>query len=346
MKKLQAAIVGASGYAGEELVRLLARHPHLELAALSSRSSAGKTLGDVIPGTPAAVRGLKFESITPDDLAARTDIDVTFLALPHGVAAEYAVPLRAAGKVVVDLSADFRLKSAEVYKEFYAHEHPAPHLLAQSVYAQPELHRDEIAKSDLLACPGCYPTSILLPLAPVLRAGVIDSASIVINSLSGASGAGKKADISLLFCEIQENMRAYSVPKHRHLSEIEQELTLAAGSRVTVTFIPHLIPLHRGMLSTITAKLTQTATAEEVTALLTKAYGHEPFVRVLPVGKIPEVVNVVRTNVCEISVQVDTRTGRLILLSAIDNLSKGASAQAVQAMNVRFGFPETSGLEI
>ncbi|PTY02003.1 N-acetyl-gamma-glutamyl-phosphate reductase [Verrucomicrobia bacterium LW23] len=344
---LRAAIVGASGYSGEELVRLLARHPRLELVAVASRRSAGKTLGEIVPGTPARVRELKFEDIQPADLVARKDIGVVFLALPHGVAAEYAVPLRAAGKVVVDLSADFRLRNAEVYKEFYGHDHPAPELLSKAIYAQPELHRAEIPQYDLLACPGCYPTSILLPLVPALRAGLIDPHSIVINSLSGASGAGKKAEISLLYCEINENMRAYSVPKHRHLSEIEQELATAAGTRVTVTFIPHLIPLHRGMLSTITARLkVPGATAADVTALYAKTYGNEPFVRVLPVGQVPEVKNIARTNVCEIAAQVDPRTDRLILLSALDNLSKGASSQAVQAMNIRFGFPESEGLDL
>ncbi|PAW78206.1 MAG: N-acetyl-gamma-glutamyl-phosphate reductase [Verrucomicrobia bacterium Tous-C9LFEB] len=342
MPTLRIAVVGASGYSGEELVRLVSRHPELQLTAITSRSSAGRPVGSVIPGLPASLEKLTFADIAPADLAGHAD--AFFLALPHGVAAEYAVPLRKAGKVVIDLSADFRLKSPEIYKEFYGHDHPAPELLKESVYALPELHRDAIKKTDLIACPGCYPTSILLALAPALKNGLIDPASIVINSLSGVSGAGKKADVSLLFAELNESMKAYSVPKHRHLSEIEQELSLLAAQNVVVTFIPHLVPLTRGMITTISAKVTRDLADKEVESLYAKYYTGEPFVMLKTDGTLPEVKRVVRSNLIEIATRLDVRTGRLLLFSAIDNLGKGAAAQAVQALNVRFGFEETMGL--
>lgn len=343
MPTLRIAVVGASGYSGEELVRLVSRHPELQLTAITSRSTAGQPVGSVIPGLPASLGSLTFANIPPAELADKAD--AFFLALPHGVAAEYALPLRKAGKVVIDLSADFRLKDPAVYKEFYGHDHPAPELLKESVYAQPELHRAEIKKSDLIACPGCYPTSILLALAPALKNGLIDPETIVINSLSGVSGAGKKADVSLLFTELNESMKAYSVPKHRHLSEIEQELSLLAGKSVVVTFTPHLVPLSRGMLTTITAKATRSLADADVAALYQKYYADEPFVFFKTDGTLPEVKRVARTNSIEIASRFDVRTGRLLLFSAIDNLGKGAAGQAVQALNVRFGFKETTGLE-
>jgi N-acetyl-gamma-glutamyl-phosphate reductase len=343
MPTLRVAVVGASGYSGEELVRLVARHPELQLTALTSRSLAGRLVGETVSGLPRSDAKLTFVDVTPADLPSRAD--VFFLALPHGVAAEYALPLRKAGKVVIDLSADFRLKDPAVYKEFYGHDHPAPELLKESVYAMPELHRAEIKKSDLLACPGCYPTSILLALAPALKNGLIDPDTLVINSLSGVSGAGKKADINLLFVELNENMKPYSVPKHRHLSEIEQELSLLASRPVVVTFVPHLVPLSRGMLTTISAKLAKPAAAAEINALYQNFYQNEPFVSVKDKDSLPEARHVTRTNSIEIATRVDPRTGRLLLFSAIDNLGKGAAGQAVQALNVRFGFGETTGLQ-
>jgi N-acetyl-gamma-glutamyl-phosphate reductase len=342
MATLRAAIVGASGYSGEELVRLLASHPGVTLSALTSRQYAGQLVRDVVPGLPKSIE-LSFEDLSPDQVASRCD--VAFLALPHGVSSTFAVPLRSAGKTVIDLSADFRLKDAAVYQEFYAHAHPAPTLLAESVYALPELHRAEIKVSNLLASPGCYPTSILLALAPALRAGWIDPATIVINSLSGVSGAGKKAEVSLLFGELNENMRAYGVPKHRHLSEIEQELSLIAGKKVTVTFLPHLVPLMRGMLSTITATLLKPLTRTDAEAAYLQAYAAEPFVDVKTGEALPEVRNIARTNRCELALRIDSRTNRLLLFSALDNLGKGAAGQAVQAFNVKFGHPETTGLQ-
>jgi N-acetyl-gamma-glutamyl-phosphate reductase len=342
MATLRAAIVGASGYSGEELVRLLASHPGVSLVALTSRQAAGQAVRDLVPGLPKSFT-LRFEDLTPTQVVERAD--VAFLALPHGVSAEYAVPLRMAGKTVIDLSADFRLKDPAVYQEFYAHAHPAPALLAESVYALPELHRKELKTSDLIASPGCYPTSILLALVPALKAGWIDPTTIVINSLSGVSGAGKKAEISLLYGEVNESMRAYSVPKHRHLSEIEQELSLAAGKKVTVTFVPHLVPITRGMLTTISATLVSPLTREEAEVFYQQTYADEPFVDVKTGDALPEVRNIARTNRVEVALRIDTRTNRLLLFSALDNLGKGAAGQAVQAFNVRFNYPETTGLQ-
>jgi len=345
---MKTAIIGASGYAGEETVRILSRHPRLQLAAVTSRQFKGKTLGGVVGGLTRN-RDLVFEDLSPEQVASRADLFV--LAVPHGVASEYAVPLRQAGKLVVDLSADYRLRDAAVYEEFYGHPHPAPALLQEAVYGMPELHAAAIRKADLIASPGCYPTSILLALAPALRAGLLDLETISISSMSGVTGAGKKAEIPLLFGEVGESLRAYGIPKHRHLSEIEQELGLLAGKPVRVGFVPHLVPMNRGIHTTITARLVQapgSGTAAQIQSqiqgLYEAAYRETPFVRVLDAATLPEVKNVARTNFAEIALRVDSRTGRLILLSAIDNLVKGTAGQAVQAINLRLGWPETEGL--
>ncbi len=267
-----------------------------------------------------------------------------FLALPHGVAAEFAVPLLNAGCVVIDLSADFRLKSAEVYKEFYAHDHPAPDLLAKSVYGLPEIHREQIKKSLLIASPGCYPTSILLPLIPLLKAGFIKSTGIVADSMSGVSAQDARRRLIICLSNSNESVRPYGVPKHRHLSEIEEQLSLAAGTKVVIQFTPHLIPINRGILTTLYLEPSAGADAETITTCYTNAYANEPFVRLLEGKALPDTKNVVGTNVCEIAWRLDPRTGRLIVMSAEDNLVKGASGQAVQSMNILCGFPETAGL--
>jgi N-acetyl-gamma-glutamyl-phosphate reductase len=352
MKKETArvAIVGASGYSGEELVRLLLHHPRVELTAVTSRQSAGQTVAQVFPrfASHPRSRSLRFSEPNAELLARQAD--VVFLALPHGVAAEYAVPLLRAGCIVIDLSADFRLRSAAIYEEFYAHDHPAPELLAKAVYGMPEIHRDAIRGAQLIASPGCYPTSILLPLIPLLRAGLIQAQGIIADSLSGVSGAGRKAEVDYLFCECNESVRPYGVPKHRHLSEIEEQLALAAGAPVVLQFTPHLIPVNRGILTTLyttPAAATPEARArvgEQVAACYQTAYGNEPFVRLLEGKALPDTKNVVGTNVIEIAWRLDPRTGRLLVLSAEDNLLKGASGQAVQSLNLVCGFPETAGL--
>jgi N-acetyl-gamma-glutamyl-phosphate reductase len=352
MSPKQVAIVGASGYSGEELVRLLLSHPYAELSAVTSRQYAGQTLAQVFPrfGHHPRARGLRFTEPKAELLAKQAQ--VVFLALPHGVAAEFAVPLLELGCKVVDLSADFRLRSAEVYKEFYAHDHPAPGLLAQAVYGLPEVYRAQIKSASLVASPGCYPTSILLPLIPVLKANLVQPTGIIADSLSGVSGAGRKAEPEYLFVECNESVRPYGLPRHRHLSEIEQELSVAAGTAVTIQFTPHLIPINRGILTTLylapkqhfTDAKTLDQLGEQIAGCYQAAFGQEPFVRLLEGKALPDTKNVAGTNVLEIAWRLDPRTGRLIVLSAEDNLVKGASGQAVQSMNLMCGFPETTGL--
>ncbi len=345
MKRIKTAIVGASGYSGMELLRLLLGHPGVELVAATSRQEAGKALAEVFPRfAKAAGASLKFIEPDPDEIAA-TGAQMAFLALPHGVAAEIARALLERGLRVIDLSADFRLRDAAVYQEFYGHAHPAPDLLAEAVYGLPEIRAEEIKRSRLVASPGCYPTSIMLPLLPLLREKLIDPETIVANSLSGVSGAGRKADVSLLFCECNESIRAYGIPKHRHLSEIEQELSLASGQPVAISFIPHLIPVNAGIATTTTAKLAAGTAPEAIGAALEMAYSGQPFVRLLGKGGCADTKNVTRTNFIDIGWHHDPRTGRVILSSAEDNLGKGAGGQAVQAFNLLFGFSETDGLQ-
>ena len=352
MKSNKVAIVGASGYSGEELVRLLLQHPQAELVAVTSRQYAGQTLGQVFPKFASHPKSQNLRFVEPNAGLLAKQADVVFLALPHGVAAEYAVPLLDAGVVVIDLSADFRLKSAEVYKEFYAHDHPAPELLKSSVYGLPEVYRAKIQKAKLVASPGCYPTSILLPTLPLLSAGLIKSTGIIADSLSGVSGAGRKAELDYLFVECNESIRPYGLPKHRHLSEIEQELSLAAKEPVVIQFTPHLIPVNRGILTTLYFAPTKhfsnaseaAALNEKITKCYQTAYGKEPFVSILKGNALPDTKHVVGTNVIEIAWRLDVRTGRLIVMSAEDNIVKGASGQAVQSLNIMCGFPETAGL--
>ena len=346
------AIVGASGYSGEELVRLLLAHPHARLAAVTSRQYAGQTVAQVFPrfaGYPQA-HALHFAEPNTDLLARQAQ--VVFLALPHGVAAEFAVPLLKLGCRVIDLSADFRLRRPEVYRDFYAHEHPAPELLPKAVYGLPEVYRNQIATASLVAAPGCYPTSILLPTLPLLRAGLIRPDNMIADSLSGVSGAGRKPEPDYLFVECNESLRPYGVPKHRHLSEIEQELSLAAGVPVVIQFTPHLVPVNRGILTTLyftpVSPLDRTGPASEPNAIVAacyqEAYRHETFVRVLDGKRLPDTKNVVGTNFIEIAWRWDPRTGRLVVFSAEDNLVKGASGQAVQCFNLMYGFAENAGL--
>lgn len=350
MKKV--AIIGASGYSGEELVRLLLNHPSVELTAVTSRQSAGQSVAQVFPRFASNPRSRSLRFTEPNAQQLSTQAEIVFLALPHGVAAEFAVPLVQGGCIVIDLSADFRLKSAELYKEFYGHDHPAPELLNKSIYGLPECHRAAIREARLIASPGCYPTSVLVPVLPLLRAGLIKSTGIIADSLSGVSGAGRKTEPDYLFCECNESVRPYGVPKHRHLSEIEEQLSFAAGGTVTIQFTPHLIPINRGILTTLylapephfsTAEQAA-ALGEKITACYAKAYANEPFVRLLEGKALPDTKNVAGTNVIEIAWRLDPRTGRLLVMSALDNIVKGASGQAAQSMNIRCGFPETQGL--
>lgn len=345
MSKIKVGIVGASGYTGEELVRLLARHPRVQLAVASSRSQAGTPLAKAMPKYRELIpAGLCFSGAEPEALA-KEDVDVWFLALPHGVAAEFARPLVAAGKRVIDLSADFRLRCPDLYKSYYDHEHPAPDLLKAAPYVIPELHAGGWESAKLIACPGCYPTSIQIPLIPLLRAGLLKPAkgSVVINSYSGVSGAGKKAETAYLYCERDESLKGYGMPRHRHLSEIEENLSEAAGTEIVVQFNPHLAPMIRGIASTLVVPAGD-ITIDAVYAAWNAAYTGKPFVGILPSGTFPDTAHVTGTNRCDISAVLDKRTGNLVITSVIDNLLKGAGGQAVQIMNLALGFEETDGL--
>ncbi len=344
---MKVGIIGASGYSGELLVRLLARHPYAKLTRVTSRQLAGQAVSEVIPALRGQLAGLAFSNSDPAEVAASEE-DLYFLALPHGVSAEYAKALTAAGKKVIDLSADFRLNSTSLYKEYYGEEHPAPELLAAAPYVQPELERmlgnEAWKKAPLIACPGCYPTSIIVPLAPLLKSGAIDKEGIVINSASGVSGAGKKATAYYSYCERSESASAYGAPKHRHLSEIEEQLAVYAGSQTVVQFIPHLSPMRYGIETTIVAKAK--CDIEALYSAWNSSYPQDttPFVRILPSGTFPETRYVVGTNRVDMSAVFDKRTGNVIITSTVDNLWKGASGQAVQIMNLACGYEETAGL--
>ena len=338
------AVVGASGYSGEELVRLLVRHPHAELVALTSRQLTGQPMAQVFPRF-AGMRYADLPFITShvQDIVS-SGAEFVFLALPHGVAHEFAGPLLDAGLRVIDLSADFRIKDVAVYAEFYGESHHAPLLASESVYGLPEIHREAIRNARLVASPGCYPTSILLPLIPLLQKGLIAPGSIHISSMSGVSGAGRNAKVEYLYAECNESVRAYGVPKHRHLAEIEQELSRAAGLPVLISFSPHLIPVTRGIHSTIYAALAPGVSSERIGQALEAAYQDARFVRLLSGAALPDTKNVVNTNFIDIAWRHDPRTGRVVLLSAEDNLVKGAAGQAVQSLNLMCGWPEEAGL--
>jgi N-acetyl-gamma-glutamyl-phosphate reductase len=351
-RKVPVAIVGASGYAGEDLVRLLLGHGGADLVAITSRQYAGQTLAQVFPKFSHYPKAKSLRFTEPNIELLAKDAEVVFLALPHGVAAEFAVPLLNLGCKVIDLSADFRIKNADVYKEFYTHEHPAPELLAKAVYGLPEAYRKEIIAANLVACPGCYPTSILLPTLPLLRAKLIEPVGIIADALSGVSGAGRKVELDYLFAECNESMRPYGVPKHRHLSEIEQELSIVAGATVTIQFTPHLIPVNRGILTTQYLEPVAQFKSVEGIAKLNEAvaecyahvYANEPFVRILEGKALPDTKNVVGTNFLELAWRVDPRTRRLIVMSAEDNIVKGTAGQAIQCFNIMTGLAETTGL--
>lgn len=339
---LKVAIVGASGYTGVELIRILHSHPEVAVTCVTSEQSAGRPISDVFP----TLRGrydIELENLEPVGIAEK--VDIVFTALPHKAAMEVVPTFLKMNKNVIDLSADYRLRDAEVYGQWYD-KHLNPEFLQEAVYGIPELRRLQIAEASLVANPGCYPTSVILGLAPLLKGKVIDPKSIIIDAKSGVTGAGRGAKVESLYCEVNEGFRAYGVGgTHRHIPEIEQELSLLAGDPLRVSFTPHLVPMDRGILSTIYTNPLGKVSAADLITLYETFYDGEPFVRVLPEGTFPSTAHVRGSNFCDIGIAVDDRTGRVIIVSAIDNLVKGASGQAVQNMNLMCGLPETLGLD-
>lgn len=341
MAQIKVGIIGATGYAGAELVRILAAHPQVELVELVTRSYGGKAFCEVYPYLYKYVQ----QELRELDLPALADkADLVFTALPHGHAAPVARAMLERGKKFIDIGADLRLKKREVYEQWYGVEAADQDLLDQSVYGLPELNRDQISSASLVGNPGCYPTSVILALAPLLERGLLDTGSIVVDSKSGVSGAGRGLALTNNFAEVNENFRAYNVGKHRHTPEIEQALSILAGEEVVVSFTPHLVPMNRGILSTIYANLKDEVTLAQVRSIYEEYYRSDFFVRLLPPPLLPQTKAVVGSNHCDLVPVVDQRTGRVIIISAIDNLIKGAAGQAVQNMNLMFGLPENTGL--
>ncbi|MCB5189106.1 N-acetyl-gamma-glutamyl-phosphate reductase [Methylobacillus caricis] len=339
-KKIKAGIVGGTGYTGVELLRLLALHPHVELVAITSRTEAGLPVADMYP----SLRGYVDLQFTNPADSGLQGCDVVFFATPNGVAMQQTRALLDQGVRVIDLAADFRISDVKVWEKWYGMTHACPDLLGQAVYGLPELNRDQIKGARLLANPGCYPTAVQLGFMPLLEAGVIDSDHLIADSKSGVSGAGRKAETHTLFAEAGDNFKAYGVAGHRHLPEISQGLALMAdAAKVGLTFVPHLTPLIRGIHATLYGRLTKDV---DVQALFEQRYAQEPFVDVLPAGAHPETRSVRGSNQCRIAVHRPQGGDTVVVLSVIDNLVKGAAGQAVQNMNIMFGFDETSGLNI
>lgn len=337
------AIAGASGYTGAELLRLLVQHPGVEVVALTAETHANQPISQLFPSLAGFV-DLICRPLDPAALAAEAEF--VFLALPHKTSMAVGADLVKRGVRVLDLSADFRLKDPAAYRTWYGFEHLAPSLLGEAVYGLPELHREEIAAARLVAVPGCYPTSAILGFSPLLARGLADPETIVIDSISGVSGAGRKPELPTHFSEANESLKAYGVGKHRHTPEIEQELSGVAGRPVIVTFTPHLAPLTRGILTTITARLAGPRSTGELLGVYREFYRGRSFVRVLEEGRLPETKHVLHSNLCDVGLVSDARTGRVIVVSAIDNLVKGASGQAVQCFNLMAGLDERAGLWI
>lgn len=339
-KSLNAVILGASGYTGAELVRLLAPHPHVKIKAMTAESQAGKRLADVYPHLSAFD-----DQLVAHDQVDYAGVDVVFCCLPHGTTQEIiaALPLHVR---IVDLSADFRLHDLDDYREWYGHEHRAPDLQKDAVYGLSEHHSAEIKQARLVANPGCYPTCALLAIVPLVKAGLIAPDRLIIDAMSGVTGAGRKASQALLFSEINDGVKAYGVGGHRHVAEMEQQVSLVAGKKLHISFTAHLVPMNRGMSATIHTHVPEGVKADELRLALKQFYAQAPFMQVCEAGIIPSTHEVRGTNQCRIAVVDDRRSGKAILVSVIDNLVKGASGQAVQNMNLMFGFDETLGLTL
>lgn len=339
MEKIRAGVVGATGYAGAEICRLLFAHPQAELAAISSVSFEGMALSEVYP----AYYGLQdMVCGTQEEVVGKAD--VVFAALPHGLSQELAAECDRRGKAFIDMGADFRLTDEAAYNEWYGGSYTDKALHEKAVYGLPELFREEIRGKKLIANPGCYTTAVPLALAPAIENGLIDLAGIVCDCKSGVTGAGRKPTQGNHYPELNEGFTAYKVANHRHTPEIEQTLSLLAGEQLRVTFVPHLLPINRGILATCYAKLKPGVTEGQLWEAYRARYSGEYFVRLLPQGQVPNVKNVRYTNFCDVSLFVDSRTGTFIAISAIDNMGKGAAGQAIQNMNMSFGLEETAGL--
>jgi N-acetyl-gamma-glutamyl-phosphate reductase len=338
---LKVAVVGATGYAGEELIGLLLRHPAARISDVSAKIDKPLPLPEIFPKFAGR---LELTCAEPDVKKIAAGSDVVFLCLPHTVSMEMAPLFLKAGRRVIDLSADYRLKDSKVYEKFYQHKHKDKGNLAQAVYGLPELYRLKIKSSRLVANPGCYPTVSILALAPLVALGVAENSPLIIDAKSGVTGAGRKLAEGLLFSEVNEDFKAYKVGIHQHSPEINQELSRLAGKEVAALFVPHLLPLSRGILATVYAEKSHKSqgTRHKLIALYKKFYKNEPFVRIREEGEYPRIKDVVGTNFCDIGIKEEA--GRLIIIAAIDNLLKGASGQAVQNMNIMYGFPETAGL--
>ncbi len=335
---IKAGIVGGTGYTGVELLRLLLSHPQVELVAITSRSEAGRPVADLFP----SLRGLLDLSFSDPADGSLDNCDVVFFATPHGVAQAGVPALLEKGVRVVDLSADFRIRDIALWEKWYNQPHACPSLVAEAVYGLPEVNREKIKTARLIACPGCYPTSVQLGFLPLLEQGLIDTGDLIANSASGVSGAGRQACVDNLLAEISDSFKAYGVAGHRHLPEIEQGLADISGDAVRLTFVPHLLPIIRGIHSTLYATLKDTSV--DLQALFEDRYRDEPFVDVMPAGSLPQTRTVRGSNFCRISVFRPADRDKVVVLVAEDNLVKGASGQAVQNMNLMFGLPETAGL--
>ena len=335
---IKVGIVGGTGYTGVELLRLLASHPSTELVAITSRSEKGKPVSALFPN----LRGIVDMPFTEPTVANLQDCDVVFFATPHGVAQGLVPEIIAAGIRVVDLSADFRIRDIDIWEKWYGQTHAAPQLVSQAVYGLPEFNRHEIADAELVACPGCYPTSVQLGLKPLLEAGAINVSDIIANAASGVSGAGKQANVATLLSEAGDNFKAYGVSGHRHQPEIEQGLADMAGEPVGLTFVPHLLPIVRGIHTTLYVDLKQQDT--DVQGLFEAHYANEPFVDVLEPNSYPETRTVRGSNQCRIAIHKPGNGKKVVILVVEDNLTKGASGQALQCMNIMFGLDEDAGL--
>lgn len=344
---INVSVLGATGYAGIELVRLLTAHPRVNIQNLISHSYANKKLKEIYPQF-SLYKDIDLKEMDIEKIAATSDL--VFLSLPHGASSKVLPSLYKKGVKIIDLSGDFRYKSKEVFEKWYGYNHPSPELLKEAVYGMPELHKEDIKKAKLVGNPGCYPTGAILGIAPLVKEGQIEKDSIIVDAKSGTTGAGRSESLALSFSEVNENIKAYKVSNHRHTSEIEEELKNLKNDNITLSFTPHLLPVKRGILTTIYAELKEDENTknplnfDKVFSLYEKLYNDAPFVNIYPEGKLPEIKYVNGSNAIHIGFVVDKRTGRIIIITAIDNLIKGAGGQAIQNMNLMFGLDEREGL--